>query len=76
MDHLVEKTNAERWMSQIFSAKAALTGGVVRRNIRWVEREIGRDTFEGEVRRLGFHMIESGGQFIVICNNGGMRVVC
>ncbi len=76
MDQIAEKPNAERWMKQIFGAKAAHTGGVVRRNVRWVEREIGRKAFEAEVRSRDFHMIESGGQLIVICNRGGMRVVC
>ena len=76
MDTVAKKPNAERWIKQIFSAKAAHSGGVVRRNARWVEREIGRDLFEAEVRNRDFHMIESGGQLIVICNHGGIRVVC
>lgn len=66
----------EFWINQVFSAKAAQTGGVVRRKITWVDREIGRDRFVDEVRRRRFHMIECGGQFVVICNPAGLRLIC
>ena len=65
----------EYWIAAIFSAKAVQNGGVVRRNRVWVEREIGRDRFEDEVRKRGFHLLESGQQLIVICNSGQIRVV-
>ncbi|MEE9387016.1 MAG: N-(5'-phosphoribosyl)anthranilate isomerase [Paracoccaceae bacterium] len=64
------------WIEQIFSAKSARNGGVVRRSLAWVEREIGRDHFENAVRDRGFHMIECGGQLVVICNGGGLKVIC
>lgn len=60
----------------MFAAKAVEKGGVVRRSVPWVEREIGRDRFIEEVRARGFHMIECGKQFVIICNNTGMRVIC
>ncbi|MEL6800874.1 MAG: hypothetical protein AAFO80_13415 [Pseudomonadota bacterium] len=41
-----------------------------------MEREIGRKRFVDEVRARRFHMVECGGQFVVICNGGGLRVVC
>ena len=41
-----------------------------------IDREIGRDRFIAEVRARGFHMIEAGGQWIVICNRGLVRVIC
>jgi hypothetical protein len=40
-----------------------------------VEREIGRQFFEDEVRRRRFHLLECGGQFIVICNSGRMQII-
>jgi len=48
----------EDWLRQIFSARAA-QGGVVRRSIAWVDREVGRDLFMAEVRRRGFHLLAS-----------------
>lgn len=35
----------DQWIDQIFAASAAVTGGVIRRNVDWVQREIGEDRF-------------------------------
>ncbi|MFN3643470.1 MAG: hypothetical protein ACK4TB_11180 [Gemmobacter sp.] len=66
----------EVWRDQIFAAKAAREGGIIRRAVRDVEREIGREALELEVRRRGFHLLECGGQFLIICNRGHLRVIC
>lgn len=63
------------WCDAIFSAKAAKTGGVVRRSVRDVEREIGRQAFIAEVTRRQFHLIECAGQFIVICSDADLNVL-
>ncbi len=67
---------AKAWLDTVFQAKSVGKGGVVRRAVRDVEHEVGRDAFIAEVRRRGFHMVECGGQFIVICNTGHMQVIC
>lgn len=67
---------AQAWLDGIFAAKAVGKGGIVRRAVRDVEREMGRGIFVREVRRRGFHLIECGGQFIVICNTGQMQIFC
>lgn len=64
------------WVRALFSAKAVARGGIVRRSVSSVEREIGRAVFEAEVRRRNFHLLEIGDQYIVICNTGHMRLVC
>ena len=64
------------WIEAAFSAKAVASGGIIRRAVRDVEREVGRDAFLREVRRRGFHLIECGGQFIVICNPGQVKILC
>ncbi|MGH1413828.1 MAG: N-(5'-phosphoribosyl)anthranilate isomerase [Pelagimonas sp.] len=61
------------WIDQVFSARAVSKGGVVRRSVLWVENEIGRARFIQEVDARGFHLLECGGQFIVVCNNGPIR---
>ncbi|WP_284163309.1 N-(5'-phosphoribosyl)anthranilate isomerase [Frigidibacter sp. SD6-1] len=66
----------ERWLGEIFTSQAARTGGVVRRAARDVDRRIGRQLFELEVRRRGFHLLECGGQYVVICTPGDLRIVC
>jgi hypothetical protein len=65
----------QAFIDQVFFAKAVNRAGVVRRSVRDVEREVGRDPFIAEVRRRGFHLIECGGQFVVICNSGAIKVI-
>ena len=67
-------SDPEAWIRQIFSAQAA-KGGVVRRSIAWVDREIGRERFFDEVWRRGFHLLASSNQFIVICNRDPVQVL-
>ncbi len=66
----LRETNPQFWLDQIFSAKSAANGGVVRRNRHWVASEIGLDLFEHSVRARGFHLIEAGQQLVVICHSG------
>ncbi|MCR8826638.1 hypothetical protein [Pseudosulfitobacter koreensis] len=65
----------ERYMLEIFSAKAARQGAVVRRKIRDIERYVGRDAFLREVQRRGYGVIENAGQFIIFCNQEPIRVL-
>ncbi|QQA44826.1 N-(5'-phosphoribosyl)anthranilate isomerase [Pelagovum pacificum] len=67
---------AELWLDSIFTAKAALNGGVVRRAVNWVEAEIGRERLVREVQARHFHMLECGGQFVIVCNPGRIRMIC
>ena len=69
------RLNPDGWIDQIFSAKAVQRGGVVRRAVAIVEREIGRERLMEEVDRRGFHLIECGGQFVIICNGGQIRIL-
>jgi hypothetical protein len=72
--HTPARTHA--WLEDLFSAKAVDKGGIVRRAIRDVDREVGRAALEAYVRRRGFHLVECGGQYIVICNTGLLQVIC
>jgi hypothetical protein len=72
---VLREATPETWLRLIFAAQAAQTGGVIRRSAAWVEREVGRARFEAEVRARGFHLIEAGGQLVVICSSGPFRVV-
>ena len=60
-------TSPDVWINQIFSARAAVTGGVIRRNVDWVEREIGLERFHHEVRKRGFHLMRAGRQYVILC---------
>lgn len=63
------------YFRQMFTAKAARDGGVVRRSVRDVERIVGRDVFISEMNRRGFTTLENAGQFIVFCNREPVRRV-
>jgi len=66
---------AELWMRQIFDAKAARAGGIVRRSARDVERIVGRTRFEAELRRRGYHAVENAGQIVIFCNAEALRIL-
>jgi hypothetical protein len=58
----------ERWLAQLFSSGPAAKGGVVRRQVRDVDRIVGRDRFVGELERRGFRAVENAGTFVIFCN--------
>ncbi|SDX23234.1 hypothetical protein [Litoreibacter albidus] len=58
----------EAWFRHLFKSKAALGGGVVRRNVRDMERMVGRQTFYRELARRGYSAVENAGQVVVFCN--------
>ncbi len=64
------------WLNQVFSAKSVTHGGVIRRKIVDVEREINLATLELEVRKRGFHLMRSGHHYIIICHSGPIEFVC
>lgn len=76
MTEIVSLLPPEVWMLQMFSAKSAREGGIIRRQIRDVEMIIGRDRFERELRRRGYHAVENAGQVVIFCNNDQVRVLC
>lgn len=62
------------WNEQIFSARAA-QGGLLRRSVARVDREIGRDRFFSEMRARGFHLLAAGNQFVVICESRPVQIL-
>lgn len=67
-DRLPATLTPDRWVIQLFSARAVAEGGIVRRRIRDVDRLIGRDRFLAEVRRRGFRVACNADQYVVFCN--------
>ena len=65
----------ETWMRDVFSAKQVSAGGVIRRKLRDIEKYAGRDAFENELRRRGFHAVENSGHLIIFCNQEPIRLV-
>ena len=67
--------SAEAWVTHVFSAKSAREGGGIRRKIRDIEKYVGREAFENELRRRGYHAVENAGQMIIFCNQEPVRLV-
>lgn len=65
----------DAWIHQSFSTKAAQKGAVVRRSLAWVNREVGRATFDAEVCKRGYPLIETADQLVVVCHNGPIRLL-
>lgn len=63
------------YINAIFDAKLAKNGGVVRRKVACVQKYASINYLKLEVERRGFHLIESGGYYLIICNPGGIRLI-
>ena len=73
MAQLPEHLTPEAWLTQLFSSTEARKGGVVKRQIRDVERLVGRQAFVREVARRGFQAVENGRHFVIFCNGAPIR---
>ena len=64
------------WINQIFQAQAA-NGGVVRRSVADVEQYGGGvDNLKRFAKDQGYHLIRTGDQYVVLCHEGDLTVVC
>lgn len=75
MAQTIQSITPEIWFRHLFSAQAALDGGVVRRKTRDMERIVGRDLFVSELRRRGYSAIENADQVVIFCNAEPVHVV-
>jgi len=75
MAALPDYLTPELWLDQIFSSAEARRGGVVKRQVRDVERLAGRDLFLQAVQSRGFQAVENGRHFVVFCNQRPIRRV-
>jgi hypothetical protein len=64
------------YIRAIFRADSAKTGGIVRRRVEDVHEKASLSALQEEVKARGFHLLESGEQYIVICNAGEFKVHC
>jgi hypothetical protein len=64
------------WIQQIFRAKAARNGGIVRRKVESVKKYASLAQLRAEVRRRRFHMLQTGDQYLIICNDGFFKTIC
>lgn len=75
MTILPDYLTPELWVRQVFESREALRGGVIKRQIRDVERLVGRARFLYEVESRGYQAVENGRHFVVFCNGAPIRRV-
>lgn len=75
MTALPDYLTPELWLAQIFASDEARRGGVVKRQVRDVERLVGRQAFVTEVPRRGYQAVENERHFVIFCNEGPIRRV-
>ncbi|MEO0484300.1 MAG: N-(5'-phosphoribosyl)anthranilate isomerase [Pseudomonadota bacterium] len=57
------------FLEAIFDSRTAHTGGVVKRSVKDVEREIGEHVLVSEVRKRGFQMHRMAHHYVITCND-------
>ena len=63
-------------IEEIFGAKIVKREGIVRRNKYDIDKLIGFETLLNHVRKNQFHLIETGDQYIAVCNTGVLKIHC
>lgn len=68
--------DAMTWVDQIFNARQAGTGGVVRRSVHDVQRYGSLEEIIERAQDEGWHVIETGDQIVVLCHTGALLIHC
>jgi hypothetical protein len=64
------------WITQIFDADSAKQGGVVRRSRESVSRYATMRELVAEAKQRNFHVLETGGQVVILCHEGELVIHC
>jgi len=75
MAELPDYLTPEHWLRTVFAAAEVRRGGVLKRQVRDIERLCGQDMFLDEARRRGFQVVRNGRHFVVFCNSEPIRRV-
>lgn len=65
----------QEWLDQVFKSRAAETGGVIRRQVADVEREVGSAALVHEVRRRNFRLIRTRAHYVIVCDPGPIHQI-
>ena len=75
MTALPKHQTPEKWLNQRLTSGEAQKGGVIKRQIRDVERLVGYDAFIPAVHARGFQAVRNGRHYVVFCNDQPIRRV-
>ncbi len=62
------------WLAQVFGAQAVHKRNVVRRKKASVKQFASYELLIAHCKERGFHLVETGDQYIVICNDGFFKL--
>ncbi|MDR6691328.1 hypothetical protein J2X55_002240 [Microbacterium sp. 1154] len=62
------------WVDQMFAAGQVAVGGVVRRSVNDVIDQGAFDEIVQRAKDNGWHVIETGGQIVVLCHAGALVI--
>lgn len=62
------------WVEQIFAAASAQNGGIVRRKKADVAKYASLEQVIQAAKTRGFHVVETGGQVVVLCHQGALTI--
>jgi hypothetical protein len=65
-----------KWLEQIFEAKIVKKEGIVRRKKSDVHYYSSLEELLEYVQENGWHLIETGNQYVVLCHTGAMKIHC
>lgn len=65
----------DHWLDSVFHCRATTTGGVIRRQVMDVEREVGHHAFAAEVRRRGFRLLRTRHHYLIVCDPGPIELL-
>lgn len=63
------------WITKIFDAKEARSGGVVRRQKNSVEENASVEALKTAVTKRQFHLLELVDQYVIICDPSDMTII-
>ena len=62
------------WLTQMFDPTRIAKDGLVRRSIDDVNKYASFQVLKEMTLEHGFHLIETGDQYVVLCNNGSIII--
>lgn len=65
-----------KWTRTWFRANQANSGGVVRRQRKSVDTYSDMAYVVAEARKRGWHVLETGGQVVLLCHEGELVIHC
>lgn len=72
---LARPVTPQEFYGRLFGSAAVRESAVIRRQVRDVDRFVGRGAFLAEMQRRGYPVIENAGQFVILCNQEPLRRV-